>query len=308
MQRLDDNTITARRPVAGSRPAAAVLLTAMTLTAGCGGGGGSGSSEPSAFLPDFSAAVFTNPAVVDHPLWNFPVDVAATFASAGGSDIESIVVERLAGTKIIMGVDCIRVRDRVFSEGLLIEDTEDWYAQDDDGNVWYMGEAVVDYEYDADGNVIGTVTDGSWEAGLDLIATGEVAQPGFAMRAHPAVGDFYYQEFYEDEAEDIGRIVALNVPITLADGSTHMCVKVQETSSIDPTANEFKYFASGVGFVRGEKVGTAEAVELRGRFLMNSTSRPTFVAGDFSAPERSIDGVAMALGLLCKTNHRSARC
>ncbi|MBL8859427.1 MAG: hypothetical protein JNL28_13025 [Planctomycetes bacterium] len=263
--------------------ARALLPAILALVAGCGGGG-SKSSPAAATLPDFSAAVFTNPSVVDHPLWNFPVDTAATFASASGSEIETIVVERLPGTRTVMGLACIRVRDRVFSDGLLIEDTEDWYAQDDEGNVWYMGEAVVDYEYDDDGNLIGTATDGSWEAGLDPLATGAVARPGFAMRASPAVGDFYYQEFYEDEAEDIGRVVELNVPITLADGSLHACVKIRETSSIDATANEFKYFAPGIGLVREEKIGSAESLEFRGRFLMNATSRPVFAAGDFSAP------------------------
>ncbi|MDZ4774354.1 MAG: hypothetical protein SGI72_14600 [Planctomycetota bacterium] len=259
-----------------------LLAIAASIT-GCGGSGGSTSTPPPT-LPVFSAANFANPAVVDNPLWNFPLNTSTTFATAGGSDLETIVVERLSGTRIVMGLDCIRVRDRVYSDGLLIEDTEDWYAQDDAGNVWYMGEAVIDYQYDANGVVIGTTTDGSWEAGLDPLATGAVARPGHAMRAQPAVGDYYYQEFYAGEAEDIGRVVALNVPVVLADGSAYACVQVQETSSIEPTANEFKYFAPGVGVVRGEKVGTSESVEFRGRFVVSAISQPLFSAGNFTTP------------------------
>ena len=39
-----------------------------------------------------------------------------------------------------MGVTCIVVRDTVDIDGVLIEDTVDWFAQDVEGNVWYFGE------------------------------------------------------------------------------------------------------------------------------------------------------------------------
>jgi hypothetical protein len=43
-------------------------------------------------------------------------------------------------TKKILGVSCTVVRDTVSSRGKAIEHTFDWYAQDREGNVWYMGE------------------------------------------------------------------------------------------------------------------------------------------------------------------------
>jgi hypothetical protein len=52
--------------------------------------------------------------------------------------IETIVVEVLDETRDVNGVISRVVRDRVFLEELLIEDTHDWFAQDDAGNVWYM--------------------------------------------------------------------------------------------------------------------------------------------------------------------------
>jgi len=86
------------------------------------------------------------------------------------------------------------VRDRVFLDDVLVEDTHDWFAQDDNGNVWYMGEEVDNYDYDDDGNLIDITHEGAWEAGV------EDALPGVAMWADPAVGTSYYQDFYEDEA------------------------------------------------------------------------------------------------------------
>ena len=103
----------------------------------------------------------------------------------GSIDRETIVLEGLSGTRTVAGVDCARVRDRVYEDGLLIEDTEDWYAQDDAGNVWYMGEEVINYEYDENGVLTGTNTDGSWEAGLDVAGVGVLAVAGWSMPAQP---------------------------------------------------------------------------------------------------------------------------
>ena len=55
----------------------------------------------------------------------------------GGERTETVVTER---THEVMGVPAVVVRDRVFEGSTLVEDTEDWYAQDAAGNVWYFGE------------------------------------------------------------------------------------------------------------------------------------------------------------------------
>ena len=63
--------------------------------------------------------------------------------------------------KTVMGIRATVVRDTVHVDGQLVEDTHDWFAQDDDGNVWYLGEDVENY---ADGTLVDR--DGSWEAGV----------------------------------------------------------------------------------------------------------------------------------------------
>ena len=122
-------------------------------------------------LPDFSAATFSNSLQIDNPYWplipgtKWVYEGESTDPDTGETESETIIVEVLNDTRTILGVENRVLRDRVVLEGLLIEDTFDGYAQDDGGNVWYMGEEVTDFEYDDEGNVIGTSHPGAWESG-----------------------------------------------------------------------------------------------------------------------------------------------
>ena len=116
-----------------------------------------------------------------------------------GEAIERILVEVLEETKEILGVNCIVVRDRVWEiddgEETLIEDTDDWYAQDLLGNVWYFGEISLNFEDDELVDI-----EGSWKAGRDY------AKPGYLMFVDPQEGDYYRQEYALGDAEDMGAV------------------------------------------------------------------------------------------------------
>ena len=86
--------------------------------------------------------------------------------------------------KRIMGIDAVVVLDKVWADGKPEERTFDWYAQDKQGNVWYMGEDSYDYEH---GHWVRN--DGSWTAGVGN------GKPGVIMLAHPRSGDAYRQEY-----------------------------------------------------------------------------------------------------------------
>ena len=120
----------------------------------------------------------------------------------GDSDgeVERIEVEVLDETRDIEGITATVVRDTVYVAGEMVEDTYDWFAQDVEGNVWYLGEDTHEYE---DGVAVNA--DGAWEHGVD----GALA--GIVMPAHPKVGDAYRQEFYEGEAEDMAEVLAVGV-------------------------------------------------------------------------------------------------
>ena len=106
-----------------------------------------------------------------------------------------------------MGISATVVRDTVYVDGELVEDTYDWFAQDNDGNVWYLGEDTHEYE---DGVAVNA--EGAWEAGVDG------ALPGIVMPADPAVGDAYRQEYYAGEAEDMGEVLEVGVARSIALG------------------------------------------------------------------------------------------
>jgi hypothetical protein len=140
-------------------------------------------------------------------------------------------------TKTILGVSCTVVRDVTTVHGNVVEDTNDWFAQDKQGNVWYFGEATA--TYDAKGNLIGTV--GSWEAGVDG-ATAGVWMPG-----QPKVGQLYYQEHYKDVAQDRYRVVSLKGSATVPYGNFTKCVTTTNWTPLEPTVRERKCFVAGVG-------------------------------------------------------------
>ena len=238
-----------------------LLATAAALLTLTGCGNSSSNSDPVAdpVEPAFDAARFSAPTDVDNLYLPLVPGTTHTYQAETEDGVETIVVEVLDTTRNVAGVTCVIVRDRVYLDDLLIEDTYDWFAQDDDGYVWYFGEDVVNYEYDDDGKLLGTDSDGSWEAGVD----GAVA--GILIKATPLVGDSYQQEFYAGEAEDMAEVVALDVTVTLTDGTVYTgCVQTLEWNPLEVDSDEYKYYAPGVGMVTEENAAGDEAAELKG--------------------------------------------
>jgi hypothetical protein len=158
-------------------------------------------------------------------------------------------------TREIAGVTATVVTDQVFVDGELAEDTIDWYATDNAGNVWYLGEQTAEYE---NGKV--TTTAGSWEAGVDG------AQPGIAMLADPQVDDVYRQEYDSGNAEDVGQVVALGESVSVPAGAYDDVVVTEDWTPLEPDVRERKWYAPGVGVVYEETIaggtGTLSLVEI----------------------------------------------
>lgn len=173
---------------------------------------------------------------VTNPLFPLVVGSRWVYQESGGP--EHVEVEVLAETKNILGIDATVVRDTVTEDGEIIEDTYDWYGQDAEGNVWYLGEDTKEYE---GGQVVST--EGSWEAGVDG------AEPGIIMEAVPQVGDTYRQEYYEGKAEDEAEVVRLGDSATVPYDSFSELVVTKEWTLLEPDVAEEKYYAGGVGVV-----------------------------------------------------------
>jgi hypothetical protein len=166
---------------------------------------------------------------------------------------ERTVVKVTGQTKrIANGVTARVVHDTVRKHGHVTEDTFDWYAQDERGNVWYMGEDTKEF---AHGKV--SSTEGSWEAGVDG------ARAGIAMPAHPRVGRQYRQEYYAGQAEDMARVLSLDDQVEVPAGHYKRAVLTREWTPLEPDVLEYKLYARGVGVVLESTVsGGAERNEL----------------------------------------------
>jgi len=206
---------------------------------------------PQRFDPVIDPANFLSPAEIaaaPNPFW--PLVPGTIHVYEGGG--ETITVTVTDETKEILGVTCIVVTDVVEEDGEPIEETVDWYAQDEDGNVWYFGEIAQNFE---DGEL--SDLDGSWTGGVDG------AKPGIVFEATPQVGDIYRQEFLLREAEDVAEVLSLNGDETAAAAScAGACVVTEEYTPLEPDGTEHKYYAAGIGLVLELNPDTGDRVEL----------------------------------------------
>jgi hypothetical protein len=208
-----------------------------------------GKLGPARYDPVIDPANFVSR--IDNPY--FPLVPGKTFIYedhfAGSLMRDQFAVTR--NTRVIAGVTCVEVHDSVFTDGALTEDTLDWFAQDMDGNVWYFGENTQELE---DGLI--TTIEGTFMAGVN----GD--KPGIVMKAHPAVGDFYRQEFSLGNAEDYAETLSLNESVRVPFGSFDHCLRSQETTPLEPDLLEDKFYAPGVGSVLEVDENTGERTEL----------------------------------------------
>ena len=154
-------------------------------------------------------------------------------------------------TKQILGVTTVEVHDTVTTNGQLTEDTLDWFAQDKDGNVWYFGENTEELINGRPSTLAGTFTAGE-----------NLARPGIIMEAHPKIGDFYRQEFDLGNAEDFGEVASLTDTITVTFGTFTNCLQTPESTPLEPSLHEAKWYAPGVGNILTLDLDTGEKSEL----------------------------------------------
>lgn len=191
--------------------------------------------------PDVDPANFTC-SNASNPL--FPLVPGTTWTYQGEEEgvPASNIVEVTCGTLLIDGVTTTVVHDRAFENGVLVEDTFDYFATDCDGNVWYFGEDTT--------SIPSGSTEGSWRAGVND------ADAGFIMLASPEVGDRYFQEFAPPKvAIDQAKVIDLDgSTCTLFTGCVDGLLVTKETSQLDPGVVENKYYLSGIGFIRADTV------------------------------------------------------
>ena len=249
---------------------AGVLLLGLSGVAAHAGG-----LVDTTFYPgDFAA----DSAIIDNPYWALPARTTFVYYTMPnvGDECEINYVWVTNHTVVIEGVKARQVQDWVYvdegcdgevdPEDYLSENTLDWYAQDYYGKVWYLGEWTEEYIYDDDGNFDYTSTEGSWKTGV-----GD-AEPGIIMLDTPEVGDFYQQEYLEDEAEDIAKVLQVDASVNLTfnednpndinPGEYEDCLKTKEWSPLELGVVEHKYYCEGKLLLVNELQGGTVRTEL----------------------------------------------
>jgi hypothetical protein len=233
-----------RRQVALGGALLAVILV-VPLTQVLAGNG----SRPPVPCPTFDATNFNASTTIDNQY--FPL-VRGTRFTYKGFALKAAVVDIVTVTRntpTIDGVRTVEVRDQVYEDQVLTEDTLDWYAQDDAGNVWYFGELATQLP-------AGT-HDGSWTAGVDD------ARPGYIMEAAPQVGDAYCQENAPGSAQDAGEVLSISASRSVPFGDfSGNVLQTKDYSLLEPK-NENKYYAPGVGLIEAiSTTGPSEDIQL----------------------------------------------
>jgi hypothetical protein len=211
----------------------------LALTGGLAAAGAAGAALPRGAEPvELDPAAFTTR--ITNPY--LPINPGSRWVyretDPQGTRQRVVVTVTRRTRRIANGVAARVVRDVATQRGTPVEVTEDWYAQDGAGNVWYLGEATTEYEH---GRPVST--SGSWEAGVNG------AQPGIAMPAHPRRGLRYRQEHLRGQAEDRARVVSVREQAEVPAGHFRRVLMTRDTTPLEPTVVEFKFYARGVGQV-----------------------------------------------------------
>ena len=198
-----------------------------------GGTGIAGSQEK-------PAPTFSHPTEITHPYFPLVSFLSDKFEGKEGGKSVRVVNTRKATKKVFLiggqKVSPVAVEFREFEDGKLKEIALDYYAQDDGGTVYYLGEEVANYR---NGKIIGH--EGAWEYGKKNAAL------GVFLPANPKVGDKYQPENVPGVTKEDDEVISISETVTVPNGTYRNCIKIKETLS-DGTI-EYKVYAKGIGMI-----------------------------------------------------------
>jgi hypothetical protein len=243
----------------------------------------------------FDAGNFPLSPVINNPFWPLPVGASFVYFAQTEDECSYNKVTVTANTKLVLGVQTRVVRDQEWvtevnddgscdlTTATLTEDTEDYYAQDIFGNIWYFGEATLAQ----DPETLECTSEGSWLAGG---APTPDAEPGIIMLARPRSGLRYRQELAEGVAEDMAAVLRVNASVSIDIGEFNRCVKTKEWTPLAPGEIEHKFYCFDA---QGNSAGLVLIEELQGKTVkveFIGDSLPAAFPGEFPTPFPAICG------------------
>ena len=221
----------------------ATALLAAVGPAACGSGQSTTGLPQNGEPAQLDPSEFTTE--IDNPYWPMSPGSRWVYEETedGGPPLRVVVTVTDRTKTVANGVEAVVVHDVVSEGGEPIEVTDDWYAQDAAGNIWYLGEDTAELR---NGKV--TTRSGSFEAGVDG------AEAGIAMPADPEPGLAYRQEYYAGEAEDKAVVLSVDEQVEVPAGHWEGALMTKDLVPLEPKVSEHKFYAVGVGPVLTLKV------------------------------------------------------
>ncbi len=215
----------------------------------------------------FDAGNFPLSPLINNRYWPLPAGAVFVYRAQSAEECSFDKITVTQNTRSVLGVETRVVRDQAWvtevnddgscnlATATMTEDTEDYYAQDIFGNIWYFGEAT--RAQDQESGVCSS--EGSWEAGGTITPA---AQPGIIMLDRPRKGDRYQQEFAEDVAEDMASVLRLKDSVSIALGEFDQCLVTKEWTPLGPGDIEHKFYCFDAW---GNSAGLVYIEELKGK-------------------------------------------
>jgi hypothetical protein len=235
---------------------------------------------------DFSATI-TNPYFPLSQLGSKIFEGEDTDPESGDTIPTRLESTVLPDTIVVGGVTVTVLEEKAYEDGELVEVAYDYFAQHTNGDVYYFGERVDNYE---DGELKDHA--GQWLHGEDG------ATAGIYIGANPAVGVTYEQELAPGIAEDKSEVLAIGESVTVPAGTYNDCVRTRDYTPLEPGINETKWHCRGAGLVKetgADSVNELASIGAAPASVPSSTpaaSAPTAVAptGNVTAPDAGTGG------------------
>jgi hypothetical protein len=188
------------------------------------------------YTPALDPANFVT--VIDNPYFPLPVGRKLVYSGIKDGQTQTDTVAVTEQKKVILGITATVVHDVATHDQTVLEQTFDYYAQDKQGTVWYLGEDTTHFLPNGKAD-----TSGSFQAGVDG------AQPGIIMKARPQIPDAYRQECYAGQAEDTAWVVATSGSVRVPYGNVRNVLTTLEATQLEPGAYDQKVYGPGIGIV-----------------------------------------------------------
>jgi hypothetical protein len=205
-----------------------------------------GQNSDAQIADEFNADNFDRSTIIDNEWWPLTPGtqlIYEGFTVEEGEEIPHRIVFTVTDlTKVIGGVNTVVIFDRDYSDEELVESELAFYAQDNDGNVWHLGQYRETYDE------VEFVGGRAW-----LVSHLEGAKAGIMMKADPQLGTPDYSQGYAPPPfhwTDRARVYEMGQSTTVPWGAFDDVLVTEEYNDEEPGAFQLKYYARGVGNVR----------------------------------------------------------